>query len=211
MLEIFDKDGVSIAANDDWRITQQQEIEATGAAPSEGSEAAIVMTLPDGDYTAVVRGPMAGQVSNRGGVFHLPSATAPSQLVNISTRGRVAAGDGALIAGIIINGDAGQRLMARAIGADLAAVGLRDALLDPVLDLRDASGNLIASNDNWKDTQQSEVEETGLIPTNDGNSAIIATLIPGLYTAVVRGKNDTPGLAVVEFYDLRRLLAPDTR
>ena len=208
-LELRDSDGALIAQNDDWRDGQQQEIAASNAAPAHADESALIATLPEGTFTALVRG--VGETGGLGliEIFDLdpldPVNTPGSgRLINISTRGRVGTADEVLIGGIIINGDAGQRLMARAIGADLAAVGLRDALLDPMLELRDASGNLIAANDDWKETQQREVESTGLIPTNEQNSAIVTTLIPGLYTATVRGKNGTTGLAVVEFYDLRR-------
>src|SRR5262249_47593191 len=90
----------------------------------------------------------------------------------------------------------------RAIGPSLAQQGITNALADPMLELHDSNGSLLASNDNWKDTQQGQIEATGLAPTNDAESAIVRTLEPGNYTAIVRGKNETIGLAVVEVYAL---------
>ena len=122
--------------------------------------------------------------------------------LNISTRMRVETGDRALIAGTIITGSAAKKVIIRAIGPSLSNLGISDALANPVLELYGADGVLIRSNDNWKDTQQAEIEATGVQPNDDRESAIVATLMPGSYTAVLRGKDNTTGVAVAELYDL---------
>ena len=75
-------------------------------------------------------------------------------------------------------------------------------MADPMLELHDGNGTLFDANDNWKDAQEAEIEAAGLAPTNDAESAIMQTLAPGNYTAIVRGKNDTTGVALVEVYGL---------
>ncbi|HEY2614078.1 MAG TPA: NHL repeat-containing protein [Chthoniobacterales bacterium] len=126
-------------------------------------------------------------------------------LLNISTRGFVQTGDHVLIAGFIIggNGPAGVKVVVRAIGPSLTASGIPDALQDPVLELHNASGALLASNNNWKDTQQTAIEATTLNPKDDHESAIVTTLVGGSYTAIVRGVNNTTGTALVEVYNLQ--------
>ena len=81
-------------------------------------------------------------------------------------------------------------------------MGVVGPLLDPTLSLRDSNGNVIATNDNWKDSQQSEIAGTGLAPVDEQESAIIALLSPGNYTAIVAGNHATTGVALVEFYNL---------
>jgi hypothetical protein len=143
--------------------------------------------------------------------YTVPSATptptptpsgSPSQLLNISTRLRVETGDNALIGGFIITGNASKRVTIRAIGPSLAQFGLTDLLADPVLELRAANGSVLMSNNDWKDTQRTEIENSGLAPTNDFESAIITTLAPANYTAIVRGNQNSTGIGVVEVYDL---------
>jgi sugar lactone lactonase YvrE len=141
--------------------------------------------------------------------FNTPQfvAVEPSthQLLNLSTRGFVQTGDHVLIAGFIIGGTGpiGNKVVVRAIGPSLTAAGITDALQDPVLELHNASGALIATNDNWKDTQQADITATNLAPTDDRESAIVTNLLGGTYTAIVRGVNNTTGTAVVEVYNLQ--------
>jgi hypothetical protein len=97
----------------------------------------------------------------------------------------------------------GTKVLIRAIGPSLIGGGIQDALLDPTLELHDGSGATIGMNDNWKETQQAEIEATGIAPTDDRESAILQTLPPGNYTAIVRGKNSTTGVALVEAYNLQ--------
>lgn len=128
------------------------------------------------------------------------------QLLNISTRGLVQPGDLALIGGFIVSGDssanASANVVVRAIGPSLASAGVGNALADPTLEIHDSSGAIIGTNDNWKDLQQAQIQATGLAPTDDREAAINLQLAPGAYTAVVRGKNDTSGTALVEVYRL---------
>ncbi|MBA2433729.1 MAG: hypothetical protein H0V54_01350, partial [Chthoniobacterales bacterium] len=127
--------------------------------------------------------------------------TADAKLANISTRGFVDAGDNVLIGGFIA-GEGVADVIVRAIGPSLTGFGIAGALQNPTLELHDLFGATIASNDDWKDSQEAEIEATGLAPTNNAESAIFATLPPGAYTAIVRGVNDTTGVGLVEVYNI---------
>lgn len=124
------------------------------------------------------------------------------KLLNISTRLRVQTGDNALIGGFIVTGTDAKKVIIRAIGPSLTQSGVGGALVDPVLELHGSDGSLIVANDNWKDTQEAEITATGIAPKNDLESAIVRTLAPGSYTAILRGKNDGTGIGLVEAYDL---------
>ncbi len=130
---------------------------------------------------------------------------ADSELANISTRGFVDTGDNVMIGGFIIGPeDLGDTtVLVRAIGPSLGNFGVNNALQDPVLELFDGNGATIAMNDNWRDTQESEITATGLMPTDDAESAILQTLAAGGYTAIVRGVADTTGVGLVEVYRLQ--------
>lgn len=130
-----------------------------------------------------------------------PEPPGPSKFRNISTRARVGTGDDALIAGFIAGGETTKRVIFRAIGPSLAP-GLAGVLSNPTLSVYDRTGNLVAENDNWRVNQEQEIIDTGVAPTNDLESAVIVILQPGPYTAVVRGVGNSPGVAVVEAYDL---------
>ncbi len=200
-LEIFDGNGRLLAKNDDWKAGQQEEVRQTGAAPTSDVESALIVTVPAGNYTAHVTGVNGGTGTALIEVYDLDFRTDTSgRLINISTRGFVGTGDNVLIGGVIAPGDAAQRVIVRAIGPDVGAPG---ALQDPVLELRDAAGELVAQNDNWRDQQEAEIQQTQLAPNDDRDAAIVATLIPANYTAIVHGKNGTTGVALVEFYDLK--------
>jgi hypothetical protein len=167
-------------------------------------ESAIVATLLGGSYTAQMR-----DVNGNSGIgvieiYDLDSFPFFSnrRLVNLSTRGFVGNNDNVLIGGLIVRGDTVQRLVIRAIGPDLAAVGLPGALPDPTLELRDESGTLLGFNDNWRSAQEQEIEETDLAPNDDRDSAMLMALPAGSYTAIVRGKQNATGLGLVEFYTL---------
>ncbi|PYJ87973.1 MAG: hypothetical protein DME70_05285 [Verrucomicrobia bacterium] len=123
-------------------------------------------------------------------------------MVNLSSRAPVGVGDDILIAGMIVRGDAGEKIVVRAIGPDLSASGVPNPLQDPILELRDPNGNLVAQNDNWRDFQSDAIPTT-LQPGDDRDGAIAITLAPTAYTAIVRGKNGMTGTALVEFYDLK--------
>jgi hypothetical protein len=123
-----------------------------------------------------------------------------SRLANISTRAAVQAGDNVLIGGFIILGPDSLRVVVRAIGPSLS---VPNHLADPFLELHDGNGATLAANDNWRVPNQAEISATGVAPTNDAESAIVMTLAPGSYTAVVRGVNNTTGVAIVEVYGLQ--------
>lgn len=201
-LELHAGDGSIIDSNDNWKSDHQTEIEDTGLAPTSDLESAIVATLPaDGaSYTAVLRGKNGTTGVGLIEAYDLDSA-ANSQLANISTRGFVDTGDNAMIGGFILGGGTAE-VIVRAIGPSLTAFGVAGALQDPTLDLYDSLGNLIISNNDWKETQETEITATGLAPTNNKESAILMTLGPGAYTAIVRGQGDTTGVGLVEIYNL---------
>src|SRR5689334_471738 len=131
-----------------------------------------------------------------------PRPPSGSQLLNISTRMKVQTGDNVLIGGFIVTGTAPKKVLLRAIGPSLTGQGVPGALADPVLELHAEDGSLITSNDDWKSTQEAEIEATGAAPTNDLESAIVTTLNPDNYTAIVSGKNGGTGIGLVEAYDL---------
>ena len=128
---------------------------------------------------------------------------APMRLANISTRAFVQTGDNVMIGGLIVTGSGPKTLMLRAIGPSLSNSGISDALPDPVLELRDSTGALLASNDNWMDASNKQaIIDSGLAPGHNLESAILTSIDPGAYTAVLRGTNNGTGTALVEAYDL---------
>lgn len=188
-----------VATNDNWRdALNQQEIIDSTVAPSDDAESAVLITLPPAAYTAIVSG-VGGQTGVGSVEAYDLDANADSAFANISTRGFVQTGDDVMIGGLIITGSAQRRVILRAIAPSL---GIAGQLEDPVLELFDGNGNPMAANDNWKDNQQSEIEATTIPPSSDLESAIVTSLPPGAYTAVVRGMNDTTGIALVEAYAL---------
>jgi len=197
-LEVHDSTGKIIGSNDNWMDGDKTAVLESGVAPTEKNESALVMTLAPGNYTAIVSG--VGGTTGIGlvEVYDL-SATVPAKLANISTRGLVQTGDDVMILGTIILGDAPAKILFRAIGPSLPVPG---AMQDPTLDLHNGNGDLISSNDNWRSTQEAEIIATTIPPTSDLESAIVATLDPGEYTAIVRGANSTTGVALVEAYHL---------
>jgi hypothetical protein len=219
-LELHDGTGHLIASNDNWQRTiiggiitrdQEHDIIDSGHAPTDGRESAIVAYLGPGNYTAIVRG-----VDNMTGVGLVEvydlNSNVSSILGNISTRSFVQTGDEVMIGGFIVQGPYPKRVIIRAIGPELSAppFNIPNALADPTLELHNATGALIASNDNWQHTilggvisrdQVQDIMDSGHTPTQPSESAIIADLPPGNYTAIVRGVNNTTGVALVEVYD----------
>jgi hypothetical protein len=170
------------------KIPIKHDIEATGLAPSDDLESAVLETLAPGTYTAIV----AGTNGTTGiGLVEAYDLDQPvdSELANISTRGFIDTGDNVMIGGFIIglDGFGDGTVLVRGIGPSLTDFGVPGALQDPTLELHDASGNTLTTNDDWKETQQTEIEATGLAPSDDRESAILSTLAPGAYTAIVRG------------------------
>lgn len=219
-LELHDATGALIASNDNWQDTiiggiiccpQGSWIATSGHAPSRLSESAIIASLQPGNYTAIVRG-----VNNTVGValvevYRFLSNGNTSVLANISTRSFVQTGADVMIGGFIVEGSGPKTVIMRAIGPELTQHGVPNPLADPTLELHNAAGALIASNNNWMTTviggiitsdQVHDIMASGRAPTDPSESAIIATLPPGNYTAIVRGVNNTTGVALVEVYDL---------
>ena len=200
VLELYDSAGELIRANDNWQdALNRQEITDSTIAPNHELESAILMTLPAGgnSYTAVVRGANGGTGVGVVEGYDLDQG-ANSKAANISTRGRVQTGEDVMIGGFfVLNGS--QKVIVRAIGPSLPVDG---KLADPTLDLINSNGDSIAFNNNWRDSQQEQIELTTIPPTNQFESAIVATLPAGSYTAVVRGASNNTGVGLVEVYAL---------
>jgi len=194
-----------LGSNDDWQnqapADKQAVIDST-IPPSNNLESALVRTLPanGNTYTAVVRG-----AANTTGIAVVQvydlDRTVDSRLANISTRGLVQTGDNVLFAGTIVLGQTSQKVIVRAIGPSLNLAG---KMANPTLQLNDANGTQVAFNDNWRSDQEVDIVATGVAPANDLESAIVATLSGNgsTYTAIVRGANNSTGIAVVEAYVL---------
>lgn len=202
-LELYQQgNSVAIARNDNWvEAPNKQAIIESTVAPADNFESAILTTLAANNsaYTAIVRGVNGGTGVGLLEVYDLDQ-TANSKLANISTRGVVQTGDKVMIGGFIVLGATSQKVIIRATGPSLPVAG---KLENPALELRDANANLLDSNDNWIDSlnKQAIIDST-IPPANDRESAIVRTLIPGNYTAIVRGVNNTTGVALVEVYAL---------
>lgn len=201
-LELYDPSGALITANDDWKETQQAEIEASRLAPTNDLEAAIVRTLNPGAYTAIVRGKNGTTGVGLAEAYDISGPTA-SKLANISTRGIVTAQD-EMIGGFIVGPQKGlpMQVLVRAIGPSLGEKGVPGTLADSTLGLYDANGTALATNDDWQMDQGAAISATGIPPSNPAESAILRTVTPGTYTAILRGKNGTSGIALVEVYAL---------
>ena len=219
-LELHNGTGALIASNDNWVTTiiggiitanQVEDIRTSGYVPHDGRESAIIADLAPGNYTAIMRG-----VNNTTGVALVEvydlSTDSNSTLGNISTRSFVETGDNVMIGGFIVQGTASKRVILRAIGPELTRYGVPSAMANPTLELHDNTGALIATNDNWRTTiiggiittnQVREITASGLAPADGRESAIIAELPAGNYTAIVRGVNNTTGVALVEVYALQ--------
>ena len=198
VLELHEPDG-TIVTNDNWKSNQQTEIEATGLAPSNDLESAIIATLPEGLYTAIVSGKDNGTGVGLVEVYDLDDPAATTYLGNISTRGFVQTAEKAMIGGFIIGeGVQTGQVVVRAIGPSLTSIP--DALQDPTLSLYDAQGMVVAVNDDWEEANKDAIEATGLAPSDLRESAILADLVPGAYTAIVEGTGGTSGIGLVEVY-----------
>ena len=202
MLELHrSSDNSVIATNDDWGTSANaSDIQATGLAPADPKEAAILMTLDPGAYTAIVTGKNAGTGVGIVEVYDIDHPEIP--LVNISTRGQVQTGNNVMIGGFIIQGTSNQTVLIRAVGPNLANYGLTGVLADPMLELHRSSDNsIIATNDNWGTASNAAaIAATGLAPVSPLESAILITLPPGAYTAIVSGAGGGTGVGIVEVF-----------
>jgi sugar lactone lactonase YvrE len=207
VLQLHKPDG-SVVSNDNWKIddqsgqSQEATIRATTLPPSNDLESALVVTLPPGIYTAIVSGKDGRQGVALVELYDL-EGTAVSQLGNISSRGFVDQGNNVMIGGFIVGpANAGSnRVMIRGIGPSLP---FSTALLDPVLELHDGNGALLASNDDWgDDADAADIQAVQLDPKDTRESALLRPLSPGAYTAILSGKGGTTGVGLIEVYNLQ--------
>jgi hypothetical protein len=202
VIEVHGSAGELLATNDNWNdsLTRQQIIDS-GLAPANDLESALWGIISPGAYTVVVRGKNDTTGIGLFDVYDLDQ-TVDSKLANVSTRGFVGTGDNVMIGGTIVVGNEPANVLLRAIGPSLTNFGISNTLQNPALELFDGNGTLIAANNNWRDDVEDKIIETGLAPSNDLESAILRELEPGNYTAIVRGSNNTTGVAVIEAYEL---------
>jgi hypothetical protein len=200
ILELHDASGALLETNDNWMDSpNKQAIIDSTIPPSNPLESAIVRSVPPGSYTAIERGANNGTGIGVVEAYDLDSA-ADSRLANISTRGLVQADPNVLIAGTIVVGQTRQKVIIRALGP---STGVPGAIADPTLELRDGNGALLEANDNWVDSPNKQaILDSTIPPSNILESAIVRTLSAASYTAIVRGANNTTGIAVVEVYAL---------
>ncbi len=199
MLELHSATAL-VAENDNWNSTRS-DVLSSGVSPTDEHESAIVATLQPGTYTAVLRG--AGGTTGIALVeLYDLTPESNSRIANISTRGKVETGDNVMIGGFIIGGDQPTKVIVRAIGPSLGERGVAGALADTTLALHDGNGAKFAENDDWQSDQAQEIIDSTAPPTDAREAAIVRTLAPGNYTAIVRGKNETTGVALVEVYNL---------
>jgi hypothetical protein len=205
-LEVHGPGAFGTITNNNWRDSQEAQIKFDGLAPTNDLESAIDATLPPGAYTAIIRGntgtPLAGICLFE--VYDLDTVAA-SKLANLSSRAFVGTGNNVVIAGFVLGNNQGNdRIVVRGLGPSLSSFGIANTLADPTLELRDENGVLILANNDWQDNaiQAAEITADGLAPSNTKESAIAATLPPGLYTALLSGLNNGTGVGTVEVYDL---------
>jgi len=202
VLYLYDSSGSLITSNDNWMsASNAQAISGSGFAPPSNFESAILANLDPGNYTAIVRG-----VNNTTGIALVEAYdldfTAGSKFGNISTRAFVGTGASVMIAGLVVHGPDSEDVIVRALGPTLTQLNVPNVLADPFLDLRDSNGNALMSNDNWKSSQETEIQASGYAPPSDLEPAIVITLSPGNYTAILSGKNNGTGNALIEAYAL---------
>ena len=213
ILEIRNANDQVIASNNNWRgtaqQTQQAEITASGLAPTDDREAAVIINVAGAaagtTYTAILRGAEDGQGIGLIEVYDL-DAESFADLANISTRGFVGTQDNVLIGGIIVRDvsekNQSQDILLRGIGPSLAGAGIANPLADPQLTLVDVQGNPIAFNDDFATDPQGDIGGSGIPPSNPKESAIRRTLAPGAYTFILNGANGGTGIGLVEAYNL---------
>jgi hypothetical protein len=212
VVELHDASGVVIGRNDNWRTSliggvvtgdQSSQIQASGLAPRDDREAALIASLSPGNYTAVVSGSNDATGIGLVEIYDLDTE-ADAQLANISTRGFADIGDNALIGGFIVDGSfiSRSKVVVRALGPSLAPFGISNLLMDPFLTIYDQNGNGLAVNGDWQNANQPEVISAGLAPKDVHEAAIYLVLPGGNYTAVVKGEDGGTGVALVETYNL---------
>jgi uncharacterized protein (DUF1800 family) len=204
ILELHDASGALVATNDNWRTGQETALINAGLNPGNELDSALIATLDAGSYTVIVRGANNATGLALVEVYDLDGAAPTARLGNLSTRGHVLTGNNVMIGGFIIRGDVSKKMIARVRGPSLSLGGvpLAGRLQDPRLELHDGNGTLVSQNDDWRTLQQTEIQASTLEPTDDREPAIISSLSPGNYTAVVQGTGNSTGIALIEMYDL---------
>lgn len=197
-LELHGSSGL-VATNDNWRDSQEDPLKATTIPPSNDYDSAIVQSLAPGAYTAVLAGKGVTTGIGLVEVYDL-DLTVDSKLANIATRGFVGQNDNVLIGGTIVLGSGSTSVLFRALGPSLP--GVANALQDTTLELYNGQGQQVATNDNWQDSQAAAIQATTIPPNDPREAAILHQLNPGAYTAIVRGKNNTTGVALIEAYQI---------
>jgi hypothetical protein len=202
-LELHGPQGFAALSNNNWKDSQQAAIENTGLQPSNNLEAAIDATLAPGAYTAILRDNNNGVGIGLVEIYDLEAASM-TKLGNLSTRALVGTGKNVVIAGFILGNNGGtDRIIIRGLGPSLSDFGVSNPLQDPTLELRNQNGALLRANNDWEEdgAQAIEIGSSGLAPSRPKESAIAATLSPGLYTAILAGANGGQGVGTVEVYD----------
>ena len=207
ILELHAGDGSLITSNNNWRdnnAQQQLDLTTNQLAPSDDRESAIVSTLQPGTYTAIVKGQGTSTGVGLVEVYDVERASA-SRLANISGRASVLTGTNVLISGFIVgNNNGAAKVVIRGIGPSLIQSGVTNPLPNPTLELHDNNGALLIANDNWQEnsSQAGQISASGLAPTNPLEAAVLTSLLPGTYTAIVAEKNGGAGIGLVEVYNL---------
>lgn len=200
-LELYDEHGTLLASNDNWGRAQLAAIDATGLAPTNPNEAAIMARLAPGGYTVVLRGANDSTGVGLVEVYDLEPTTGP-RLANLSARALTGSGANVLIGGVTFRSTT-DLLLLRACGPSLLARGLTGAVSDPLIELYNADGVLLGENDNWRDNANAAViANTSLAPNDNREGAILLAPGPGSYTVIVRGAGETSGVALVEAFIL---------
>ncbi len=203
VLELHDGNGALITTNDNWKDAQADVIAASGLAPLDDREAALLLELQPLSYTAILR-----DKNNLGGVGLVEVydllQTSSAKLANLSTRGFTGTGDNVMIGGFIVGGTPADTSLyvVRALGPSLKDAGVNGWLADPILELYDRDGNLSGGNDNWEDGTPTDLKRVLLAPSDSHEAAVYMTVRPGNYTAIVRGAGNSTGIALIEVYSL---------
>jgi hypothetical protein len=206
-LELHGPNGALITSNDNWKESpQRSQIEGTIYQPTDDREAVILITLPPGNYTAILSG--VGQTSGIGLVeVYDNNQAVDSDLANISTRGFVLTGNDVMISGFILGGNNNPtRIAVRGLGPSLTTSGLSSVLADPTLELHNVNGTIMVANDDWQSDPVSAAALTanGLALPNPKESGIFTSLAPpGQFTAILAGKDGGIGIGLVEIYNLK--------
>lgn len=201
-LEFHYPDG-RIVTNDNWGDAPNKDQIPVGYELKDSKESLIIADLAPGVYTVHEKGAHGETGIGLTEIFDIDGSTTVS-LTNVSTRGFVDTDDNVMIGGFIVSGNEPATMLVKVPGPSLKnpPASLTGVLEDPMLELHDSYGNVI-TNDDWRETQESEIVATTLAPKGDREPAILATLAPGVYTAIVRGKNNTTGIAIVEAYRIK--------